>query len=327
MDYVVSTMNNGKQQEVYHWYEKINDNDRLIVFEMDHVHWDISPLKFLPKQDNIIVLTVDDFPFKSFCIHIQHQLIDAKVPKNVSLKYNVCMLNRRPAPIRVLFMKNAEKLPNFIGTMYVHERVERNYPDFKTIRFVEGLVCVNDQYYYHPNDDLSTQFNISEKRLNEYPTEQTRNNIGLKYKKILDGDIIPPLEWFETHVDLFHEGDQELSEKLAKNFIHRKPFLYLGVSQRESIQLYGFEDYFSCNPWFTDVFNFTEKLCLDINILDDYDVDNKINHNYERALEIYNQYGDFANFILSVELNGPFITEKTELIDEYLEMLGTIPSH
>ena len=84
---------------------------------------------------------------------------------------------------------------------------------------------------------------------------------------------------------------------------------------------------FSCNPWFTDVFNFTEKLCLDINILDDYDVDNKINHNYERALEIYNQYGDFANFILSVELNGPFITEKTELIDEYLEMLGTIPSH
>ena len=66
MDYVVSTMNNGKQQEVYHWYEKINDNDRLIVFEMDHVHWDISPLKFLPKQDNIIVLTVDDFPFKSF---------------------------------------------------------------------------------------------------------------------------------------------------------------------------------------------------------------------------------------------------------------------
>jgi len=326
MDYIIATMNNGKQQEVYHWCEKINDNDRLIVFEMDNVSWDISPLNSLPKQDNIIALTVNDFPFKSFCIQIQHQLIDAKVPKNLPLKYNVCMLNRRPAPIRVLFMKNAEILPNFIGSMYAHERIERNCPDVKTIRFVEGLVCVNDRYYLHPDDDMSRHFNILEKRLTETPTEQTRNNIGLKYKKEFEDTIIPPLEWFESHVDLFHEGDQKFSEKLSKNFIHRKPFLYLGVSQRESLKQYGFEDYFHCNSWFTDVFDFTAELCLDIGMLEDYDIDNKINHNYERALEVYNQYGDFANFILNVELNGPFITEKTELIDEYIEMLGTISS-
>ena len=327
MDYIISTMKDGKQHEVFHWCEKIKDNDRLFVFEMDNHPYELSPLRNIPDWENIIKITYDDFPFKSFCIHVQHQLIDAVVPKNIEMKYNVCMLNRRPAPIRVAFMKYAEHISKFIGTMYVHGRIERNYPDFQKIEFTEGYICVDDRYFYHPNDDLSTQFNIPIKKLTETPTKFTREKIGKKYKREFDGDIIPPLEWFETYVDLFHEGDQFFSEKLAKCFVHKKPFFYLGTDQRNALIEYGFKDYFDCNPWFTDVLELTQELCLDIDMLQDYDVAEKIENNYERALGLYKEYGELSNFILNLEINGPKITENTEIMDSYVELLGTISSH
>ena len=327
MDYIISTMKNGHQHEVAHWVDKIRSNDRLFIFEMDNVDHEISPIRNIPKQENIFVFTYDDFPFKSFCIHVQHHLIDADVPKNLKMKYNVCMLNRRPAPIRVAFMRYAENIPKFIGTMYVHERVEKNYPDFNQIRYFEDMICVDEQYFYQPNDDLSNQFNIPIKRLNESPTSNTRKKIGKKYKNNFDGDIIPPFEWFETYVDLFHEGDQFFSEKLAKNFIHKKPFFYLGKDQKNSLNKFGFMDYFECQPFFYNVLEFTKELCLDIDMIHDYDIKNKIEHNYERAIDLYAEYGELSNFILDLEIYGPKITENTELMDNHVELLCSIPSH
>ena len=58
-----------------------------------------------------------------------------------------------------------------------------------------------------------------------------------------------------------------------------------------------------------------------------HDIKNKIEHNYERAIDLYAEYGELSNFILDLEIYGPKITENTELMDNHVELLCSIPSH
>ena len=321
MDYIVATLDGkiGVQNNVHHLCDNLKDKDRLFIFECDNIPYKDSPLRYVPDWNNIHKITLNEFPFKTFLQFIEHYHVDSRVTTQ-SQKYNLCMLNRRPTAMRVLVMRLAEYWPNFIGSMYAHEREDWVRPDFKTCAFRDGLVMFDEKLYHH-NDDMSVHFNIPEVRLTETGTELTRAKVGDKYYHPFPDTIIPPDEWFQSACDLFHEGDQELSDKLAKNFYYKKPFLSLGCEQRFAMRTHGFEEYFEGGSYYDHVMPLAQEVCRD-GVPDFAD---KIEHNYNKVMELWHKYGEFTQFILNMELHNKTMVDEGRKMDDYLELLEDVP--
>ena len=318
MDYITATLDAkaGEQRSVAHLCNDLKDEDRLFIFECDNSD---STLRDVPDWDNVYKITLNEFPYKTILQFIEHYHVDGRLTAQ-SQKYNLCMLNRRPTAMRVLVMRHAEYWPNFVGSMYAHEREDWVRPDFKTCAFRDGLVMFDEKFYHH-NEDMSVHFNIPEVRLTETATELTRAKTGDKYHQPFPDSVMPPDEWFQSACDLFHEGDQELSDKLAKNFYYKKPFLSLGCEQRFAMRTHGFEEYFEGGSYYDHVMPLAQEVCRD----GVPDFAEKIEHNYNKVMELWHKYGEFTQFILNMELHNSTMIDQGRKMDAYLELLEDVP--
>ena len=204
---------------------KMKESDRLFVFECDNMPEEV--LDNIPDWSNIHKITLNEFPYKTFLQMVEsYQIVE---PEPTEMKYNLCMLNQRPAAMRVVVMRIAEYWPNFVGTMNSERFVDKDKPDINTVAYKDELCLINEQKFHH-DTDLSHHFNIPSKTLTETSTQRTRDKVGLIENTFeFPPSVIPSDEWFESRCDLFHEGDQEFSEKLAKCFYYKKPFISLGA--------------------------------------------------------------------------------------------------
>ena len=330
MDYIISTLDakTGEEKDVSYLVKKLKDGDRLFALEMDAVPWYDSKLNMLPVQDNIITLTLNDFPYKQICQFVQHFRYDAKINWGYFKHYTVCMLNRRPAAIRVLATEQMKWFPNFIYSMYPYDedhesKSEQEQKPILDIYLKDGLVYANG-YQYYPDSDLSKDFTIPRVELTEDITETARAEIGWKYGQKFPHCVYPPVEYFESKVDLIHEGTHTLSEKLVKNFIFHKPFICLGVDQRLGLKEHGFMDYFNIDSHYQSVYDFTLEICQNPEYLNAYPLLETAEHNYERAVDIHRKYWHFAEFVMTREHEGPIMTEDREIMDGFTELLSTI---
>ena len=352
MDYIVATLDSktGQQREVDSFVDKLKFDDRLFIFECDNVEMEQSPLRTVPThQPNIFTITLNEFPFKTFLQFVRHYLEDCDILDHSDYHYNLCMLNRRPAAIRVYLMEQAKQWGDkFIGSMYNFEREENNNPPIDNISYENGIVTVKSKYHlnpeqaemgltyelqYHSDYDLSLDYNIPEIPLTESSTILTSDSFKKKYNIEFPHCVLPPDEWFQSKCDLFHEGDQFFSEKLTKCFYYKKPFLNIGMRQR--LREFGFENYFNVDSDYDSVHDLARDICTK-DALDDYNFDEKIEHNYNVMLDLFNKYGNFAEFITKLEQvgsvtdPGPEIKEHYpnhkpgQLMDEHLKLIEEI---
>lgn len=317
MDYIVATLDPiaGVQREVDSFIDKLKFDDRLFIFECDNVPMDQNPLRTVPThQPNIFTITFNEFPFKTFLQFVRHFLEDCDILHQSEHHYNLCMLNRRPAAIRVYLMEQAKQWGDkFIGSMFNFEREENNNPSIENISYENGVVTVNE-LQYHSDYDLSLDYNIPEIPLTESSTILTSDSFKKKYNIEFPHCIVPPDEWFQSKCDLFHEGDQFFSEKLTKCFYYKKPFLNIGMRQRLSD--YGFVDYFNVDSDYDSVHDVARDICTK-DALDDYNFDEKIEHNYNVMLDLFSKYGNFAEFISKLEYVGPVTDPGPEIKEHY----------
>ena len=317
MDYIVATLDPiaGVQREVDSFVDKLKFDDRLFIFECDNVSMDQSPLRTIPThQPNIFTITLNEFPFKTFLQFVRHFLEDCDVLDYPEHYYNLCMLNRRPAAIRVYLMEQAKQWGDkFIGSMFNFEREEKSNLPIEDMSYENGVVTVNE-LQYHSDYDLSKDYFIPEIPLTESSTILTSDSFKKKYNIEFPHCVIPPDEWFQSKCDLFHEGDQFFSEKLTKCFYYKKPFLNIGMRQR--LSEFGFENYFNVDSDYDSVHDLARDICTK-DALDDYNFDEKIEHNYNVMLELFNKYGNFAEFISKLEYVGPVTDPGPEIKEHY----------
>ena len=318
MDYIVPTLDSKKsqQREVDSFVDKLRSDDRLFIFECDNIPMDDSPLRTIPiHQPNIFTITLNDFPFKIVFQVVRHYLQDSDILYYPEQHYNLCMLNRRPAAIRVYLMELAKQWGDkFIGSMFNFEREENNNPPIENISYENGIVTVNG-LQYHTNYDLNLDYDIPEIPLTESSTILSSKSFNKKYNFDFPHCVIPADEWFQSKCDFFHEGDQFFSEKLAKCLYFKKPFLNLGTRQR--LSEFGFENYFNVDSEdYDSVINLARDICTK-DALDDYNFDEKTEHNYNVMTDLYNKYGRFAEFIFRLEDYGPITDPGPEMKEHY----------
>lgn len=301
--------------------ENLQESDRLFIFECDNMSEEDSGLNLIPDWPNIHKITLNEFPYKTFLQMVDcYQIVE---PEPTGMKYNLCMLNQRPAAMRVVVMRIAEYWPNFVGTMNSERFVDKDKPDINTVAYKDEVCLINEQEFHH-NDDLSYHFNIPSRVLTETSTQRTRDKVGLIENTFeFPPSLIPSDEWFESRCDLFHEGDQEFSEKLAKCFYYKKPFISLGAEQQYEMRRFGFEPYFNCGSVYEKVMPLALDICRN-GISHEYHAD-KMEHNYQLTMDLYWKYGDLTRFINNIELNNKVLEDTGWLMDEYLKLLETIP--
>jgi len=87
------------------------------------------------------------------------------------------------------------------------------------------------------------------------------------------------------------------------------------------MRTHGFEEYFEGGSYYDHVMPLAQEVCRD----GVPDFTEKIEHNYNKVMELWHKYGEFTQFILNMELHNRTMVDEGRKMDAYLELLEDVP--